>query len=320
MFEFWQFSLKRTKVSLHVLHIIIFVLTIRRYKLLLRDSIILQVISDIEQTHSLCKKWRDEGESIAFVPTMGALHSGHLSLIEKAQSLADHVVVSIFVNPLQFDNAEDLSKYPNTLDDDVRKLKDISVDLVFIPDTHSFYPEGENNVEQIELGGITTLLEGAKRPGHFAGVATVVKRLFELVQPNTAIFGEKDFQQLMVIKQLVEKFSLDIDIIGMPTFREPDGLAMSSRNLRLTSDERKKATEIYQQLKSVKAAIESGETNFTEIERNACENLALSGFEPDYVAIRSAATLLPPTNNDEPKVILIAAKIGKIRLIDNIRV
>lgn len=280
----------------------------------------MQVISDIKQTHSLCKSWREEGESIAFVPTMGALHSGHLSLIKKAQSLADHVVVSIFVNPLQFDNSEDLLKYPCTLEDDVRKLKDINVDLVFIPDSNSLYPEGESNVEQIELGGMTTLLEGAQRPGHFAGVATVVKRLFDLIVPNYAIFGEKDFQQLMVVKRLVEKFSFDIKIIGMPIFREQDGLAMSSRNLRLTSDERKKAAEIYQQLKSVRAVINSGGTNYSEIERNSREKLALAGFEPDYVAIRSASTLLAPENNDEPKVILIAAKLGKIRLIDNIRV
>ena len=278
----------------------------------------MQLVADINQTHNLCQKWRDQGESISFVPTMGCLHAGHLSLIKKAQSLADHVVVSIFVNPLQFDNAEDLLKYPNTLDDDIGKLKEINVDLVFTPDVNSFYPEGESKVEQIDLGGITSLLEGAERPGHFAGVATVVKRLFDVIQPNSAIFGEKDFQQLMVIKQLVEKFSLDIEIIGMPIFREDDGLAMSSRNIRLTEAERKKAPEIYQQLQSLKAAIKDGSTNFVELERITCEKLATAGFLPDYVAIRDRSTLLPPQKQDKSKVILIAAKLGKIRLIDNI--
>ena len=278
----------------------------------------MQVVSDINQTHIICQKWKDSGESISFVPTMGCLHAGHLSLIEKAQSIADHVVVSIFVNPLQFDNAEDLLKYPSTLDDDVGKLKEINVDLVFTPDSHSFYPEGESKVEQIELGGISTVLEGAQRPGHFAGVATVVNRLFDLIRPDSAIFGEKDFQQLMVIKQLVEKFSLDIEIIGMPIFREDDGLAMSSRNVRLSEIERNKAPEIYRQLESVKSAIQAGATNFAELERNMCENLALAGFSPDYVAIRDAETLLPLENHAKRKVILVAAKLGKIRLIDNL--
>ena len=280
----------------------------------------MQLVSDINQTHDLCQKWRDAGESISFVPTMGCLHVGHLSLIEKAQSLADHVVVSIFVNPLQFDNTEDLLKYPSTLDEDVRKLKEINVDLVFVPETASFYPEGASKVEQIELGGITTLLEGAQRPGHFAGVATVVKRLFDLIQPNSAIFGEKDFQQLMVIKRLVEKFSLDIEIIGVPIFREHDGLAMSSRNTRLSENERNIAPEIYQQLEFVKSAINAGASDYAELEHTACENLASAGFVPEYVAIRATDTLLPPQNHDELKVILIAAKLGKIRLIDNILV
>ena len=280
----------------------------------------MQVDSDIKQTHSICQKWRDKGESIAFVPTMGCLHAGHLSLIEKAKSLADHVVVSIFVNPLQFDDADDLLKYPSTLDEDIYKLTNIQVDLIFIPEASSFYPEGESKVKQIELGTITSLLEGAQRPGHFAGVATVVKRLFDIIQPNSAVFGEKDFQQLMVINQLAEKFSLDIEIIGMPIFREQDGLAMSSRNIRLSDIERKKAPEIFRQLKSVKAAINTGSADFAELERITCENLAAAGFVPDYVAIRETDTLLPPQNHNNSMVVLIAAKLGKTRLIDNIRV
>lgn len=280
----------------------------------------MHVISDIKQAQATCQKWRDNGESISFVPTMGCLHAGHISLIEKAQSIAEHVVVSIFVNPLQFDNAEDLLKYPSTLEEDLHKLREINVDLAFMPDSRSLYPEGEDNVEQIELGGIASLLEGAKRPGHFAGMATVVKRLFDLIRPNSTIFGEKDFQQLVLVQQLVKKYALDIEIIGMPVFREDDGLAMSSRNTRLTDTERQIAPEIYRQLQGVKTAIAKGATNFTELERKASENLVSAGFVPDYVAIRATTTLLPPQDSDEPKIILIAAKLGNIRLIDNMMV
>ena len=280
----------------------------------------MQIVSDIQQIQSLCQTWRNKGESISFVPTMGCLHAGHLSLVKKAQSLADHVVVSIFVNPLQFGDANDFLKYPSTLDEDMRKLDAIGVDLVFTPEASSFYPEGESAVQQIELGAITSILEGKLRPGHFAGVATVVKRLFDLIQPNSAIFGEKDFQQLMVIKQLVEIFSLDIEIIGMPIFRETDGLAMSSRNLRLSKNEREKASEIFRQLESVKAALDSGTTDFSALEAKACENLASAGFIPEYVVIRETDTLLPPKNHSDLKVILVAAKLGEIRLIDNLRV
>ena len=284
----------------------------------------MQTISDIDEVRKLCQLWREKGETISFVPTMGCLHTGHLSLINKAKSLADHVVVSIFVNPLQFDDAEDLLKYPSTLEDDSTKLAEIGVELLFTPDAQSFYPEGEGNVELIELGEITSVLEGAHRPGHFAGVATVVKRLFEIVQPSTAIFGDKDFQQLMVIKQLVEKFSLDIEIIGMPIFRENDGLAMSSRNVRLTATERNKASEIYRQLESIKSLIKASNnlslSDYNAFEQSACENLSAAGFVPEYVAIRKTNTLLPLESPDEAKVILIAAKLGQIRLIDNILV
>jgi len=280
----------------------------------------MQVFSGLKQTQDLCKSWRDKGETISFVPTMGCLHAGHLSLIKKAKTLADHVVVSIFVNPLQFDNKDDLLKYPNTLAADIGMLNDVAVDLVFTPDTNSFYPEGESEVEQIELGTMFTLLEGDNRPGHFAGVATVVKRLFDLIQPHSAVFGEKDFQQLILIQQLVKKFALDIKIYGEATFREQDGLAMSSRNVRLNKTERSKAPEIYRQLELVKKAINAGEQNYAALEENAHENLKAVGFVPDYVAIRELNTLLPPKNYNDSKVVLIAAKLGDIRLIDNLRI
>lgn len=280
----------------------------------------MQLITDIQEILEHCQQWREKGESIAFVPTMGCLHCGHISLVEKAKTLAEHVVVSIFVNPLQFDDPEDLSRYPDTLKEDKQKLTDVGVDLVFAPEVSSFYPEGESAVKQIDLGQISAILEGAHRPGHFAGVATVVKRLFDLIQPNMAIFGEKDFQQLMVIQKLVEEFSLDIQIVGMPIFREQDGLAMSSRNIRLSEEERKKAPEIYRQLEMLKREIEAGANNFSVLEQLAIENLKKAGFEPEYVVVRATSTLLPPKNHLDSKVILIAAKLGEIRLIDNIQV
>lgn len=278
------------------------------------------ISSDLQETRNLCQAWREKGESIAFVPTMGCLHAGHLSLVEKAQSLADHVVVSIFVNPLQFDNPDDLAKYPATLNEDMQQLSDFSVDLVFAPDVAGFYPEGKDAVEQIELGNITTILEGEKRPGHFAGVATVVKRLFDLVQPDIALFGNKDFQQVSVIKRLVEKFSLAIKIVTMPTMREHDGLAMSSRNIRLSPAQRKQAPEIYRNLTLLKSALNEGNADYAALEKRGFENLKKAGFEPDYVVIRDSETLFAPASGNGQKVILIAAKLGEVRLIDNIQV
>ena len=280
----------------------------------------MQLVSDIQQTKNLCADWRAEGKSIALVATMGCLHEGHLSLVEKAKLLADIVVVSIFVNPLQFDNEDDLLKYPNTLEDDITKLADFNVNMIFTPSISSFYPEGENEVEKIDLGGITEILEGAKRPGHFAGVATVVNRLFELIQPSTAVFGEKDFQQLIVIKQLVKKIALDIKIVGMPTFREENGLAMSSRNVRLSQAQRNIAGVIHRELESIKLALNSGEVDLSKLEKGACDNLITAGLTPDYVVIRETSTLQPPKDLYSKIVILIAAKLGDIRLIDNLRV
>ncbi|MDH5396421.1 MAG: pantoate--beta-alanine ligase, partial [Gammaproteobacteria bacterium] len=205
-------------------------------------------------------------------------------------------------------------------EEDVRKLTEFNVDLVFSPDVKSFYPEGKDAVQLIELGDITTILEGEKRPGHFAGVATVVKRLFDLVRPNQAIFGDKDFQQVMVIKQLVTQFSFDIEIVTMPTLRENDGLAMSSRNTRLTAEQRAKAPEIYKNLQIIKTALEEGCVDYIFLENQSFNNLIAAGFVPEYVVIRDAKNLLDPEKHDEPKSVLIAAKLGDVRLIDNIQV
>lgn len=280
----------------------------------------MQLISDIQQASEQCRQWREDNETIAFVPTMGCLHAGHLGLVEKAMQSADRVVVSIFVNPLQFDDPADLSKYPKTLEEDLKKLGDYEVDLVFIPETETFYAEGEENVEKIDPGAIATILEGEKRPGHFAGVTTVVKRLFEIIQPTVAVFGEKDFQQVMVVSSLIREFGMNISLQAIPTFREPDGLAMSSRNTRLSPAERKQASEIYRQMKATREAILSGNTDFSELESIATGNLTQLGFDPEYVAIRQADTLLKPQNPADKLVILVAAKLGETRLIDNMRV
>ena len=280
----------------------------------------MQVLSDIKQTQQLCQQWKSDACSISFVPTMGCLHEGHLSLIKRAKSIADYVVVSIFVNPLQFDNIDDLEKYPNTLDEDIHKLKEAGVDLVFTPDASSFYPDGNDELEILNLGTITSLLEGENRPGHFDGVVTVVKRLFKLIMPNVAIFGEKDFQQLIIVKQLVSLLEIDVKIISMPTFRESDGLAMSSRNTRLNDSERQLAPEIHRQLQKIKKAIKLDSYDFLELEAKACEELVAKGFNPDYVTIRDEVTLSQAKDHGAGVVILIAAKLGEIRLIDNMRV
>ncbi|MFK5915696.1 MAG: pantoate--beta-alanine ligase [Woeseiaceae bacterium] len=283
----------------------------------------MQSLSSIENTHNICRQWKEQDETIAFVPTMGCLHEGHISLIQHARTLAKHVVVSIFVNPLQFDNSNDLANYPNTLAEDGRTLKKLEVDLLFTPTRETFYSEGENKVETIKLGEITTFLEGAHRPGHFDGVATVVKRLFEIVQPNYSVFGEKDFQQLLLIQQLVKKYALDIEIVSMPTLREASGLAMSSRNTRLSDEQRNTAAALYEELKGIQKLIQNCTSferdQFEHIEEMAFNQLKSLGFVPEYVAIREDKGLLLP-HSLENNVILLAAKLGEIRLIDNLRV
>lgn len=267
------------------------------------------------------QSWHDQKLKIAFVPTMGCLHSGHLSLVKKATEMADKVIVSIFVNPLQFNDPGDLANYPRTLEDDLESLSDYKVDLVFAPDVDGFYPEGEERVEKITPGNIATVLEGAHRPGHFEGVATVVKRLFDIVTPGIAIFGEKDFQQLLVIKQLVEKTGSGIEVVGMPTLREADGLAMSSRNRLLPEKDRALASLLYQQLVTIRDQLKQGNLAFQALQYEAAKQLNNKGFSVEYIRICDANSLedAVPGESDN-MVILLAAKLGEIRLIDNIRV
>lgn len=286
----------------------------------------MQVVSTITDLREIVLRWREAGETIAFVPTMGNLHEGHLRLVEEAHARADHIVVSIFVNPMQFTDASgsggDFERYPRTLEADQKKLSalGIEVDVVFTPSVEEVYPNGFENETRVEVPGISEILCGAFRPGHFTGVATVVAKLFNMVQPHVAIFGEKDFQQLLVIRRFVTDLCFPVEIIGIPTVREHDRLAMSSRNQYLSENEREKAALLNQLLVQTKHAIENGSKNFPELEEIAFKELEEAGFKPEYFSVRKADDLQPPTSQDNDLVILVAAWLGKARLIDNIRV
>lgn len=253
----------------------------------------------------------------AFVPTMGNLHAGHVSLIELAKRHGHPVVASIFVNPLQFSADEDFEHYPRTLAADCEKLATAGCDLVFAPDVDALYPVPQDFTVQ-PSEALTRDLCGAFRPGHFAGVATVVLKLFNLVQPGVAVFGKKDFQQLRVIQELVRQFNLPIDIAAGDTLREPDGLAMSSRNTYLDAAQRIQAPQLQHELAAVMAAIQTGERDFEALCATASRHLKMAGWGVDYIALRDATTLQSPTPDSARLVILGAARLGSIRLIDNL--
>ncbi|WP_243032523.1 pantoate--beta-alanine ligase [Vibrio cincinnatiensis] len=277
----------------------------------------MQTFADISALREQIKQYKRDGRQVAFVPTMGNLHEGHLTLVRKARELADIVVVSIFVNPMQFDRADDLNNYPRTLDEDLSKLNSEGVDLVFTPTSDVMYPHGLDKQTFVEVPGLSHMLEGASRPGHFRGVATIVSKLFNIVQPNIACFGEKDFQQLAVIRQMVNDLCLDIEIVGVPTVREMDGLAMSSRNNLLTIDERQRAPVLARTMRWMSSAIRGGRDDYPSIIEDAIDQLRAADLEPDNIFIRDAHTLQPITSDSKQAVILIAAHLGKVRLIDN---
>ncbi|MCG3758168.1 pantoate--beta-alanine ligase [Vibrio cincinnatiensis] len=277
----------------------------------------MQTFADISALREQIKQYKRDGRQVAFVPTMGNLHEGHLTLVRKARELADIVVVSIFVNPMQFDRADDLNNYPRTLDEDLSKLNSEGVDLVFTPTPDVMYPHGLDKQTFVEVPGLSHMLEGASRPGHFRGVATIVSKLFNIVQPNIACFGEKDFQQLAVIRQMVNDLCLDIEIVGVPTVREMDGLAMSSRNNFLTIDERQRAPVLARTMRWMSSAIRGGRDDYPSIIEDAIDQLRAADLEPDNIFIRDAHTLQPITSDSKQAVILIAAHLGKVRLIDN---
>lgn len=280
----------------------------------------MKLIDTIKEMQLLSAAWQLEGQRIGFVPTMGNLHTGHLSLVEKAKAECAEVVVSIFVNPLQFDDGKDFAKYPRTLDDDKAKLAELNVDAVFVPNEQELYPQGKDNITRVEVPGMSSILEGLSRPGHFVGMTTVVNKLFNIVQPDVAVFGEKDFQQLLIIQHMVADLNMPVHIIGIPTTREADGLAMSSRNNRLTTEQREIAPLLYQTLQGIREELLEGNNDIAGLKRLAFEQLEKAGFQPDYLELCDAVTLAEPESNASGRIILAAARLGEIRLIDNLRV
>ncbi len=280
----------------------------------------METVSSVEDLRAQVSQWRRAGERIAFVPTMGNLHDGHLQLVREAGLLAPHVVASIFVNPLQFGPNEDLDNYPRTLEADRQKLAVEGVELLFTPDVPAMYPRGVERSTVIEVPEVSEGLCNDFRPGHFTGVATVVGRLFNLVQPDVAVFGEKDYQQLAVIRRMVEDLGWPIEIRGVATVRENDGLAMSSRNQYLDDQERRIAPLLHQTLEQLVSDIRAQKTDYRVLEKQAKETLSQAGFTPEYVEIRHAESLQPVASGELKCVVLAAARLGAARLIDNIRV
>ena len=278
----------------------------------------MQTVHTIAEVRSLVAAWHRASERVAFVPTMGNLHAGHIRLVAEARHHADRVVASVFVNPLQFSAGEDFGAYPRTLAADQEKLAAAGTDLLFAPSEQEMYPLGRDGLSFVEVPGLSDILCGAFRPGHFRGVATVVSKLFNIVQPDVALFGEKDYQQLLVIRRFVRDLDLPVEIVGVPTVREADGLAMSSRNGYLQPAERQLATEVYATLRQVERAICDGGRDYTDIEGAACMRLSSAGFVPDYVSVRRAEDLGLPTAAERRLVVLAAARLGKARLIDNL--
>lgn len=260
---------------------------------------------------------RARGKRIAFVPTMGNLHAGHRRLMEEARRHADAVVVSIYVNPLQFGPTEDFASYPRTPAEDRALLTDVGVDLLYAPSDSDIYPRGRELQTQVEVPRLGEILCGVFRPGHFRGVTTVVAKLFQIVMPDIAIFGKKDYQQLLLIRLMTVDLGIPIEILGIDTVREPDGLALSSRNTYLTSDERRRAVMLFKTLQGVRTAIQNGAVR-TVVEEEAISELKNAGFAPDYVSVRRASDLSEPALNDRSLVVLAAARLGRTRLIDNI--
>jgi pantoate--beta-alanine ligase len=271
------------------------------------------------QLQKAIRSERAKGRSIAFVPTMGNLHEGHLDLVRRARKQCDVIIVSIFVNPMQFGANEDLDAYPRTLMADREKLFAEGVSMIYAPAVEEIYPDGMDIQSQVQVPELSNTLCGASRPGHFTGVATVVSKLFNIVQPDIAVFGEKDFQQLSIIRKMVRDLCMPREIIGVPTTRAEDGLALSSRNGFLTAAQREVAPLLNQTLVECREAIACGFDNFRELEAHAKLKLIRAGFEPDYFEIRDARSLGEVTENTEELAILAAAKLGQPRLIDNIR-
>ena len=283
-------------------------------------STLMDIVTTIAAVREHVRRWHSEGRRTAFVPTMGNLHAGHVSLIETARRHGDRFVASIFVNPMQFGPNEDFAHYPRTPAQDARMLSDAGCDLMFMPDVGEIYPNGSERATRVEVPGLSSILDGEFRPGHFEGVATVVAKLFHIVEPDVAVFGEKDFQQLTVIRRMVADLCMPISIIAATTVREPDGLAMSSRNQYLTDEERRTAPIIHQTLQAAVERLRAGDRDFAAIERQGVEALERTGFRADYFSVRRADDLSSPDATTQHLVVLTAARLGRARLIDNLQV
>jgi pantoate--beta-alanine ligase len=279
----------------------------------------LQIITGIADLRAQLAEWRARGERIGFVPTMGNLHAGHISLLAAARYRADRVVASIFVNPLQFGPGEDFERYPRTPGEDAQLLGDAHCDLLFLPSVAEMYPHGATQATRVHVRGLSETLCGEFRPGHFEGVATVVAKLFGIVQPQVAVFGEKDFQQFTILKRMTQDLSMPIDVVGAATVRTPDGLAMSSRNRYLSAEERQRAPGIHAALLAAVRRIDGGDRDYGSIEQAGVAALTAAGLKPDYFAVRDAASLAAPQADSLDLVVLTAARLGRARLIDNLR-
>ena len=280
----------------------------------------MDIVTKIAAVREHVRRWRSEGRRVAFVPTMGNLHPGHVSLIEAARRHGDRFVASIFVNPMQFGPNEDFAHYPRTPTQDERMLAEAGCNLMFMPDVAEIYPNGSERATRVDVPGLSRILDGEFRPGHFEGVSTIVATLFHIVEPDVAVFGEKDFQQLTVIRRMVADLCMPVEIVGAPTVRDADGLAMSSRNQYLTSTERPVAPRIYETLQAAAKRLSGGDADFTSIERFGVDALEKLAMKPDYFAVRRAQDLGAPTPDTKHLVVLTAARLGKARLIDNIQV
>jgi len=280
----------------------------------------MQTVKIKSKIRATTSRWKNEGESVAFVPTMGNLHEGHLKLVDVARQHASKVVVSIYVNPTQFGEGEDIDNYPRTLERDSAMLAERGVDLLFAPDAEEMVVNDVEHATRVEIPGLSYLLCGVSRPRHFVGVTSIVAKLFNIVQPDLAVFGEKDFQQLFLIRKMVSDLDFPIKILGVPTVRESDGLAMSSRNGYLDDTQRTQAGHLYQCLQDLASRIDKGERDYPKLEKDAVKCLENNAIVADYVSIRRADDLQPAVPDDVELVILAAVKLGKARLIDNITI
>ena len=293
----------------------------------LRGDMRIEAIAELDALRARVSAWKRDGLRVGFVPTMGNLHAGHHSLVRLAREHADRVVASLFVNPTQFGPNEDFSRYPRTPEADIAGLHDAGCDIAWMPSVETMYPFGLGGVVQVRVPGVTEVLEGAHRPGHFDGVATVVARLFHQVQPDVAVFGRKDYQQLAVIRYMARELAFPLDIVAGETLREPDGLAMSSRNQYLSAEERTRAPQLHRALLVLRDAVLAGVPR-TQAEAQAAAGLGSQGFDVDYIVVRRADLSEPVpqapdasvrgAGDDGARVALVAARLGRTRLIDNL--